>query len=129
LLIGVGLGKPPILPTGVVGVITVGVDGRVVRSANARVPFLARFTGQGVDSAGADPVIIRCKVAVPEPHAFEQVSVTVNVPGLVGVPEILPVAVFRDKPWGNQLTPKLVGFWFVLGVIENGTPVLRDSFI
>ena len=38
------------LPTGVVGVITVGVDGRVVRSAKARVPFLARLTGQGVES-------------------------------------------------------------------------------
>jgi len=128
-LIGVGLGKPLILLTDVVGVITVGVDGRVVRSANATVPFLARFTGQGVEPGGADPVIIRCKSAVPEPHAFEQVSMTVNVPGLVGVPETFPVAVFRDKPWGSQLTPKRVGFWFVLGVIENGTPVLRDAFI
>ena len=128
-MIGVGLGKPLILPTGVVGVITVGIDGRVVRSANATVPFLARFTGQGVESGGADPVIIRFKVAVPEPHAFEQVSVAVNVPGLLGAPEIFPVAVFRDKPWGSQVTPKLVGFWFVLGVSENGTPVLRDAFI
>jgi hypothetical protein len=128
-LIAVGAGKPPILLTDVVGVITAGVDGRVVRSANATVPFLARFTGQGVESGGADPVIIRFKVAVPEPHAFEQVSVAVNVPGLLGVPEIFPVAVFRDKPWGSQVTPKLVGFWFVLGVIENGTPVLRDAFI
>jgi hypothetical protein len=117
------------LLTDVVGVITAGVDGRVVRSANATVPFLARFTGQGVESGGADPVIIMFKIAVPEPHAFEQVSVTENVPGLVGAPEIFPVAVFRDKPWGSQLAPKLVGFWFVLGVIENGTPVLRDAFI
>ena len=51
LLIGVVLGKPPMLPTGVVGVIAVGVDGRAVRSAKARVPFLARLTGQGVESA------------------------------------------------------------------------------
>ena len=128
-MIAVGTGKPLILLANVVGVITVGIDGRVVRSANATVPFLARFTGQGVESGGADPVIIRFKVAVPEPHAFEQVSVTVNVPGLLGAPEIFPVAVFRDKPWGSQVTPKLVGFWFVLGVSENGTPVLRDAFI
>jgi hypothetical protein len=46
----------------VVGVITVGVDGRVVRSANATVPFLARFTGQGVEQGGTAPVIIRFKV-------------------------------------------------------------------
>ena len=103
--------------------------GIVVRSANATVPFLARFTGQGVESGGTDPVIMRFKVAVPEPHAFEQVSVTVNVPGLLGVPEIFPVAVFKDKPWGSQVTPKLVGFWFVLGVSENGTPVPTDAFI
>ena len=48
------------LPTGVVGVIAVGVDGRVVRSAKARVPFLARFTGQGVESGVTNPLI--CQV-------------------------------------------------------------------
>ena len=37
--------------TAVVGVIPVGVDGRAVRSAKALVPFLARFTGHGVESA------------------------------------------------------------------------------
>jgi hypothetical protein len=128
-LIAVGTGKPLILLANVVGVITVGIDGRVVRSANATVPFLARFTGQAFESGCAHPVIISFKVAVPEPHAYEQVRVAVNVPGLLGAPEIFPVAVFRDKPWGSQVTPKLVGFWFVLGVSENGTPVLRDAFI
>jgi hypothetical protein len=43
----------------VVGVITVGVDGRVVRSAKALVPFLARFTGQGVESAIGKPEIVK----------------------------------------------------------------------
>ena len=47
------------LPTGVVGVIAVGVDGRVVRSAKARVPFLARLTGQGVESGVMNPVTVR----------------------------------------------------------------------
>ena len=56
------------LPTGVVGVITVGVDGRVVRSAKATVPFLARLTGQGVESGDANPSIVRFKVPVPVPH-------------------------------------------------------------
>ena len=56
------------LPTDVVGVITVGVDGRVVRSAKATVPFLARFTGQGVESGDGNPLIVRFKVPVPVPH-------------------------------------------------------------
>jgi hypothetical protein len=42
----------------VVGVITVGVAGRVVTFAKATVPFLARLTGQGVDSAIGNPVTV-----------------------------------------------------------------------
>ena len=53
------------LPTGVVGVIAVGVDGRAVRSAKATVPFLARFTGQGVELGDGNPLIVRFKVPVP----------------------------------------------------------------
>ena len=49
------------------------------------------------------PVIVRFKVPVPVPHAFDAVSVMVNVPGLVGMPEMFPVLVFRDKPWGRVL--------------------------
>src|SRR4026207_2418873 len=101
LLIGVVFGKLPMLPTGVVGVITVGVDGRAVRSAKATIPFLARFTGQGVEAAATAPVIVRAKVPVPEPKAFVAVRLRLNVPDLVGVPEIAPVVVFRLKPVGN----------------------------
>ena len=86
------------LPTGVVGVITVGVDGRVVRSAKATVPFLARFTGHGLESGDARPSIIRFTGALSAPHAFLAVTVTVNVPGLVGMPVIVPVLVLIDKP-------------------------------
>ena len=50
------------LAAGVVGVITVGVDGRVVTSANATVPFLARLTGHGVESGDGNPVIVRFNV-------------------------------------------------------------------
>jgi hypothetical protein len=97
------------LPTGVVGVIAAGVDGRVVRSAKARVPFLARLTGQGVESGENDPVIVRFTVPVSLPYSFDAVIVMVNVPGLVGVPKIFPVLVLRDKPWGSVLEVKLVG--------------------
>jgi hypothetical protein len=62
------------LLSAVVGVITVGFAGRAVRSANPTVPFLARFTGQGVVSAIGNPVTVRCNVAVPSGgHPFEQV--------------------------------------------------------
>ena len=114
------------LPADVVGVITVGVDGRVVTSANATIPFLARFTGQGVESGDIDPLIVRVKVPVPVPLAFEAVSWMVNTPGLVGIPEMVPVLVLKDRPWGSALAPKLVGLWFVLGVKENEVPVLPD---
>ena len=52
------------LPTGVVGVIAVGVDGRVVRSVKASVPFRARLTGQGVESGVMSPVTISLHVEV-----------------------------------------------------------------
>ena len=129
LLIGVGLGKPPMLPTGVVGVIAVGVDGRVVRSAKATVPFLARFTAQGVESGDGNPLITRFKVAVPVPHWFVAVSVIVNPPGSVGVPVMFPLVVFMDKPWGRKLAPKLSGLWFVLNEREHGTPVAKVTFV
>ena len=79
----------------VVGVITVGVDGRAVRSAKATVPFLARLTGQGVVSGDGNPLIVRCKVPVPVPQAFDAVSVIVNCPGLVGMPVMFPLVVIH----------------------------------
>ena len=120
------------LPAGVVGVIAVGVDGRVVTSAKATVPFLARLTGQGLESGDIRPSIVRFKVrgGTEGPHAFDAVTVTVNDPGLVGMPEIAPVLVSIDKPWGRKLAPKLVGLWFVLGGgRDNGTPVPPDAFV
>ena len=112
------------LPTGVVGVIAVGVDGRAVRSAKARVPFLARLTGQGVESGVINPVTVRVHVVVPVPQPFVTLSVMLNTPGLVGMPEIFPVLGFIDKPWGRKSAEKLVGLWFVFGVKENGAPVV-----
>jgi len=64
------------LPTDVVGVIAVGVAGRVVRSAKARVPFLARLAAQGVESGVTNPVTDRFHVAVSVPQPL---VVTVSV--------------------------------------------------
>jgi hypothetical protein len=104
------------LLTSVVGVIAVGVDGRAVRSAKARVPFLARLTGHGVESGVTNPVIVRGTVMVAVPQLFDALSVIVNTPGLVGMPEISPVLGFTVKPWGSVSGPKLVGPWFVFGL-------------
>ena len=111
------------LPTGVDGVIAVGVDGRAVRSAKASVPFRARLTGQGVESGVTNPVTVRVHVEVSmgQPGAVT-LSRMLKVPGLVGMPEISPVLAFIDKPCGRKLAETVPG-WFVLGVQENGTPV------
>ena len=100
------------LPTDVVGVIAVGVDGRVVRSAKASVPFLATLTGQGVESGVINPVTVRVhvEVSMPQPGAVT-LSRMLKVPGLVGMPEISPVLVFIDKPWGRK-SAEMVPGWF-----------------
>src|SRR5215471_5192579 len=97
------------LPTGVVGVITVGVDGRAVRSAKASVPFLARFTGQGVVSGAGNPWILKCKDAVPLPLQFVAVTVTSIGPMSVGMPVMFPLVVFMDNPWGRVVELKVCG--------------------
>jgi hypothetical protein len=120
------------LVTNVGGVITkkVGVDGRVVRSAKASVPFLARLTGQGVESGAISPSIVRFKVPESEPPQFVTVSVTVDVPALVGVPEIVPVLGSIDKPWGRKFALKIgvSALLFIPGVKENWVPVVPDLF-
>jgi hypothetical protein len=97
------------VPTGVVGVIAVGVDGRVLRSAKAMVPFLARFTAHGVEPGDGNPLIVRCKVPVPLPHWLVAVSMIVKLPGSVGTPVMAPLVVFIDKPWGRKFAPKVSG--------------------
>ena len=91
------------LGTVVVGVIAVGIDGRVVTSAKARVPFLARLTGQGVESGDTSPPIVRLNTPVPVPHAFVAVRLIVKKPGLLGTPEKFPVFVLKVTPWGIGL--------------------------
>jgi hypothetical protein len=81
-----------------------------MRSAKATVPFLARFTGQGVESANGNPVIVTFQVMVSSGgHPFEQVRMIVACPGEVGVPKMLPLLVLIDKPGGRKFALKLVG--------------------
>jgi hypothetical protein len=123
-LIGAVVRKLLMLPTGVAGVIAVGVDGRAVRSAKASVPFLARLTGQGVASGVTNPVTVSCHVEVSgEQPGAVTLSMMLKVPGLVGMPEMVPVLGSGiDKPWGRKFAETVPG-WFVLGVKENGAPV------
>jgi hypothetical protein len=105
-----------------------GLDERAVRSAKARVPFLATLTGQGVGSGVMSPVTVRVHVEVlmEQPGAVT-LSWMLKVPGLVGMPEISPVLAFIDKPWGRKFAEKLPPLWFVPGVKENGAPVGIES--
>jgi hypothetical protein len=46
---------------------------------------------------------------LPVPTLFVALSVTVEVPVPVGVPEIKPVTVFTLRPVGNAIASKLIG--------------------
>jgi hypothetical protein len=83
-----------------------------------------------VESSAIRPSNVRFKVPVlGPPHAFDTLSVTVDVPEPIGVPEMVPVLVFRDKPRGRKFALKVSGVVpCVLGVKENGVPVSPDLF-
>ena len=60
---------------------------------------------------GAADLIVMTRVALPVPPALVALIVTLDVPAVVGVPEINPVVVFTDKPAGNPVALKLVGLF------------------
>ena len=49
--------------------------------------------------------MVSVRVALPVPPLLIALSVTVDVPAIVGVPEINPVPLFTDKPAGNPAAP------------------------
>lgn len=49
------------------------------------------------------------RVALPVPPLLVALSVTLNVPSPVGVPEIKPEVAFTARPLGNPDAPKPVG--------------------
>ena len=55
--------------------------------------------------AGGATATVTVRVALPVPPAFDALSVTVEVPAVVAVPEITPVAVFTVRPAGNPVAP------------------------
>jgi hypothetical protein len=60
---------------------------------------------------GAAGLIVMTSVALPVPPALVALIVTLDVPVVVGVPEINPVLVFTDKPAGSPVALKLVGLF------------------
>jgi hypothetical protein len=46
---------------------------------------------------------VSVSVAVPVPTAFVALSVTVETPAVVGVPEITPLVVFTVRPAGSPV--------------------------
>jgi hypothetical protein len=58
---------------------------------------------------GVAGLIVKVSVAVPVPPALVALMVTVYVPAVVGVPEIMPLLVFTLRPAGSPVALKLVG--------------------
>jgi hypothetical protein len=54
-------------------------------------------------------VTVSVSVVLPVPALLVALSVTIETPVPLGVPEIIPVVVFTDKPAGSPAAPKLVG--------------------
>jgi hypothetical protein len=73
---------------------------------------------------GAAAAIVSVRVALPVPPPFFAVSVTVEVPDAVGVPEINPLVLLTDNPPGNPVAPKLVGVFVAVIWYENAVPTV-----
>jgi len=53
----------------------------------------------------ADWTNVSVSVAFPVPAVLLALSVTVEIPGAVGVPEINPVVLLTDRPDGSPVAP------------------------
>ena len=60
---------------------------------------------------GAGGLTVSVNVAVPVPPTFVALSATLDVPAVVGVPEISPVVVLTVSPAGKPVALKLVGLF------------------
>jgi hypothetical protein len=54
---------------------------------------------------GAATAIVNVRVALPVPLLLMALSVTVDVPAAVGVPDINPLVLLTDSPAGNPVAP------------------------
>src|SRR5664279_2366134 len=72
----------------------------------------------GTTKAGGSPetgvVTERARGAVPVPAALVADSWTLKIPGVDGVPEMIPVEELTDNPAGRPVAPKLDGLFVAL---------------
>ncbi len=59
------------------------------------------MTGAGMGAAA----MVNLRLALPVPPLLVALSVTVDVPAIVGVPEINPDVLLTDNPAGNPVAP------------------------
>jgi hypothetical protein len=69
-------------------------------------------------------LIVNVSGPVPVPPLLVALSVTVQTPAPLGVPEIKPEAVFTVRPAGNPDAPKLVGKLAAIIWYENALPTV-----
>ena len=62
-----------------------------------------------LETTGVAGLTVKVNVLVPVPPALVALRATLEVPAVVGVPEMSPVAVLMDRPAGNPVALKLVG--------------------
>jgi len=74
--------------------------------------------------AGTGTVMVSVSVALPVPALLVALNVVVDVPAVVGAPEIKPEAVFTVRPAGNPDAPKLVGKLAAIIWYENALPIV-----
>ena len=62
-----------------------------------------------ITGANTTAFTVNVRGALPVPPLLVALTVTLEVPAPVGVPEIKPETVFTVTPVGNPVAPKLVG--------------------
>src|SRR5579862_8805842 len=62
-----------------------------------------------IGAGGVALLMVKVSVAAPVPPELAALKLTLDVPAVVGVPEIMPVEVSTDNPPGSPVALKLVG--------------------
>src|SRR5436190_12160489 len=76
----------------------------------------------GLVTTGAITEIVKVTPRLPVAVAFVAETMALNVPPLVGVPEMRPVDVLTLSPGGSPLALKLVGLWVAVIWYVIGLP-------
>jgi len=75
------------------------------KAADKELPLAEAALAVACTNAMETDVTVSFRVALPVPPLLLALSVTVDVPAAVGVPEINPEEVLTDNPAGNPVAP------------------------